>query len=390
MNQPGLKRKLFSALAMASVLALVAGALWIAGSGPSQAGGLSDVYYFSDDGEDVAYLGVHLREETEHPEGGAQVTGVADDSPADEAGIREGDIIQLFDGRVIRGPVGLTEQIHSKKPGDVVSITLLRDGREKVLEVELGQRSTVWGLGSGRAFVLPEESEKWEKYGEKWKKWGEKWGDWAEKLEDLGGGRGFYSSPGVFALVAGKPKLGVQLTETTPELREHLGGSEDAGVLVSKILPGTPAEKAGIQVGDLIVAIDGEQVVDASEIVRELRNKDGETFPVEVIRDGRSRTIEVTIPEQEPDIPTGPRAFFLPQPPAAPEVPALVPMGELPPLPALPALPELPAPLDLETLPRLKQLLLAPAPAPPPSLAVPAVPAPPAPPAPRNRELTHV
>jgi len=105
-----------------------------------------------------------------------------------------------------------------------------------------------------------------------------------------------------------KPSLGVQLVETTPELREHLGGTEEAGVLVSKILSGMPAQKAGLLVGDLIVSVDGEPVASSNDLILALRDKVGETFDVEIVRNSRTRTLEVTIPEPETDRPTGPRA----------------------------------------------------------------------------------
>jgi C-terminal processing protease CtpA/Prc len=105
-----------------------------------------------------------------------------------------------------------------------------------------------------------------------------------------------------------KPRLGVQLVETTPELREHLGGTAEAGVLVSKILSGMPAQKAGLLVGDLIVSVDGEPVASSNDLILALQDKVGETFDVEIVRDRRTRTLEVTIPEPETDRPTGPRA----------------------------------------------------------------------------------
>ena len=55
-----------------------------------------------------AFLGVSLEEETELDSGGARVTHVVDDSPAEKAGIEEGDVIVSFDGETIRGPVALT------------------------------------------------------------------------------------------------------------------------------------------------------------------------------------------------------------------------------------------------------------------------------------------
>src|SRR5262245_50302044 len=54
--------------------------------------------------------------------------------------------------------------------------------------------------------------------------------------------------------------LGVGLTDLTPELRTHFGAPEDAGVMVSKVEPGSPADKAGIKVGDVLASIDGKEV----------------------------------------------------------------------------------------------------------------------------------
>jgi membrane-associated protease RseP (regulator of RpoE activity) len=54
--------------------------------------------------------------------------------------------------------------------------------------------------------------------------------------------------------------LGVQLVELTPELREHYGATAEHGVLVGKVEPGSPAEAAGLRVGDVIVALDGESI----------------------------------------------------------------------------------------------------------------------------------
>jgi hypothetical protein len=131
----------------------------------------------------------------------------------------------------------------------------------------------------------------------------------------------------------GKPRLGVQLVETTEELRRHLGGHDDAGVLVSKVLSGTPAERAGIRVGDLIVAVDEQEVASPEELREALDDKEGSTFPVELIRDKRQISLEVTIKEEEEDRPTGPRAAFTPHPacPSAPAPPAF--SAPLPPTP---------------------------------------------------------
>ena len=132
-------------------------------------------------------------------------------------------------------------------------------------------------------------------------------------MERLGERREYAVAPRIlgqmnYGLFGGRPKLGVQLIETTSELRVHMGSDEDLGVLVSKVLRGTPAEHAGIEVGDLIVGIDDEPIADSDGLIRALADRTGESFDVELIRDGKPQTISVTIPAPDNEVPTGPRA----------------------------------------------------------------------------------
>jgi membrane-associated protease RseP (regulator of RpoE activity) len=102
--------------------------------------------------------------------------------------------------------------------------------------------------------------------------------------------------------------LGVGLIELTPELRTHFGAPDDAGVMVSTVEDGSPADKAGIQVGDILTSLDGKDVESSWDIrsrVREL--KEGEQVPLQVWRDGKAQTVSATIAMRErPEIDMGP------------------------------------------------------------------------------------
>ena len=92
--------------------------------------------------------------------------------------------------------------------------------------------------------------------------------------------------------------LGVRLVEITPELRAHFGAPRDAGVLVGEVDPDTPAAKAGIEVGDVITAVDGERVGwtgDVSSGIR--RKKAGETARIDLVRGRASRSVSVQVEE---------------------------------------------------------------------------------------------
>ena len=93
--------------------------------------------------------------------------------------------------------------------------------------------------------------------------------------------------------------LGVQLSDLTPELRAHFGVPEDAGVMVGKLVDDSPALRAGLEVGDIVTAVDGEPVASAPALARAVRGReDGDTVMLEVWRDGRMQKLGVTLEER--------------------------------------------------------------------------------------------
>jgi C-terminal processing protease CtpA/Prc len=94
--------------------------------------------------------------------------------------------------------------------------------------------------------------------------------------------------------------LGVGLTDLTSELRAHFGASGDAGVMVSSVEPGSPAEKAGIRVGDIITSIDRDEVKSSWDVRSKVRGyEDGQQVSVEVVRNGRPQSLSVSMIQRE-------------------------------------------------------------------------------------------
>jgi membrane-associated protease RseP (regulator of RpoE activity) len=103
-----------------------------------------------------------------------------------------------------------------------------------------------------------------------------------------------------FAGPLGRGYLGVQLTELTPELRQHFGAPEDTGVLFGHVEDGSPADKAGLRVGDILIQVDGEPVESSWDVTAAVRpKKDGESVGLEIVRGGRSQTLNATLAERE-------------------------------------------------------------------------------------------
>jgi putative serine protease PepD len=88
-----------------------------------------------DDGEvAIAFLGVNILDADE----GALIDAVSDDSPADEAGLETDDIVIQVDDERVDGATALTAVVRRHSPGDEVTITFLRDGEERSVDVTLG------------------------------------------------------------------------------------------------------------------------------------------------------------------------------------------------------------------------------------------------------------
>ena len=94
--------------------------------------------------------------------------------------------------------------------------------------------------------------------------------------------------------------LGINLTDLTPELRTHFGVPEGEGVMVAKVEPGSPAEKAGIKVGDILTSVDGQTIKNSWDVMAKVRHlEDGQQVPLEVWRNGRAQNLTATIVERE-------------------------------------------------------------------------------------------
>jgi serine protease Do len=93
--------------------------------------------------------------------------------------------------------------------------------------------------------------------------------------------------------------IGVGFQELTPELAADFGVGERRGALVNEIVPGGPSARAGLEIGDVIVAIDGTPVRESRDLMRQvLRRPIGSEVRLDVIRGGRARAIQLRTAER--------------------------------------------------------------------------------------------
>ena len=188
---------------------------------------------------------------------GAVLTDVVPDSPADQAGLREGDVILSVDGQQVGVDGDLADLIAGYQPGDRVTLEVQRSNQEsQKVPVELAEH--------------PEE----------------------EGVAYLGV---FYSSSMRFQLPGGEDlPFGL---EELPFTLPH--GRAWQGVVVTLVVEGSPADEAGLRDGDVITAIDGESLASPQQLSDAIADRQpGDRVTLSVLRSGDGeREIEVRLGE---------------------------------------------------------------------------------------------
>ena len=94
------------------------------------------------------------------------------------------------------------------------------------------------------------------------------------------------------------PWVGIYGVSLTPQVASYYNLRSDKGALVTNVVPGSPAQKAAIESGDIIVAFDGADIAGVEDLKKEIiRRKVGETVRISVVRGAQKRIVELTIEE---------------------------------------------------------------------------------------------
>ena len=202
---------------------------------------------------------------------GVIIKMVVPDSPADEAGLRQSDIILRFDGRKLADSDELIEFMNQQKPGDEVTIDIVRKGQEKSITVALGSR---------------DDDRKAERY----------------IMKDQLPGMNFYNkSFQMYKSSWSDSYIGVTLENLNAQLGEYFGVEGGKGALITEVTEDSPASKAGLKAGDVIVEVDGTEVEELSDVRDAVRGKEeGDEISLKVLRNRDSMEFSFEV-EKSPD-----------------------------------------------------------------------------------------
>jgi len=208
------------------------------------------------------FLGVSVSDLSENQkeryniDAGAYVEEITEGTPAGKAGLKVGDIITAFGGKPVADGEDLYQKIRKSEPGKEIPVEILRRGDRQTLNVTLTDRSEFAPPIRGG---LP--------------------GQERMRISRFGDRAGF---------------LGVSTERLSRPAKESL--KIDGGVRVANVTPESPAEKAGLKEGDVIVAVKGRKVLDPEDLSEIIGEKEsGNEVEIEYLRKGAKRTAKAEL-----------------------------------------------------------------------------------------------
>jgi serine protease Do len=170
---------------------------------------------------------------------GVLVNKVMEDSPAQKAQLKQGDVITAFNGQPIKGPRDLAVDVANTATGGAAKLTVWRDGQESTMDVAIATQ--------------PNQTE--------------------VAQEDSG------SAP-----------VGMAFAPLTQDQQSELGlNASVKGVVVAQVTPGSRAESSGVQAGDVIVRVGNDPVTSPAEAAARIHAAEHakkDAVPLLVMRDG--------------------------------------------------------------------------------------------------------
>jgi serine protease Do len=260
----------------------VAGAVlgtWLTSATPALAQGGFDILTLRGPGSSI---GVEVSEldaekaKSSSVENGVMVNSVRPDTPAARGGFQPGDIVVEFDGETVRSVRQFRRLVEETRPGHEVKATVVRDRSRRALTVTpepatAANTAPLSNLPALRALTVPAQP----------------------KVAPNAKLAPFRFSEGITFTSRGR--LGVSVMSLEAQLAEYFGAKQ--GVLVTGVNADTPASRAGIRAGDVILEVAAEPVMNPADVNNALRaTSAGASVDIKVLRDKKELLLKATMP----------------------------------------------------------------------------------------------
>jgi S1-C subfamily serine protease len=270
---------ILGSLAVALGTLLTTHACWAAGEAFELPAHLTQGYLLYDA---QGYLGVDLREvdsdratalrlKDAH---GAEVVTVDHDAPAGKSGLKVHDVILQLDGQVLDNPDQLRRKLHEMPPGRTVTLLVSRDGNPINLTVQLCDRTVLQQQAWSQHFSVPEPAR--------------------PSGESFLGSSGPAGPAFLGTMIPRALYVGADVNPVRTQLADYFGVKSGTGLLVESVDDQSPASRAGLKAGDVVVKVESEQMTSRNDWLKAIRNHRGQLVQVTVMRNKQEMTLTMS------------------------------------------------------------------------------------------------
>jgi S1-C subfamily serine protease len=272
-----------------SLVAMIVGGLltpypgWASGAPVSFSGELGpDFLMYSAQG----YLGVNLSEvDTDRVTAlhlkdahGAEVMFVDHDAPAGKSGLKVHDVILQLDGQPVENAEQLKHRLLDMPSGRTVSFLVNRDGSPLTINVQLCDREELEQKAWPRHKTVPEPAR-----------------PTRSGFSQTFVGRPSTAVTGILDTVMPKGLyVGAELNPVRTQLADYFGVSSGTGLLVEQVDYQSPAARAGLKAGDVVVKVESQQMTSNHDWVKAIRNHRGHLVQVTVMRNKQEQVLTMS------------------------------------------------------------------------------------------------
>ncbi len=209
---------------------------------------------------------------------GVLVTNVGADTPAAKAGLKESDVIIEFQGQPVENAEQLQRLVRDTPPGHKVTLKIIRDGAPQTLSATLSARPIIAPPNSGEFHfqippVPPVPAFPW---------------------NDNSSESGRWNFPAPAISFGPRFTSGIDAESLTGQLADYFGVKK--GVLVRSVIPGSPAEKAGMRAGDVLVRVGSTPIKTVQEFTFRIVSRDASTpITLTVVRNHKELALTLNL-----------------------------------------------------------------------------------------------
>lgn len=195
---------------------------------------------------------------------GVLVNDVAENSPAEEAGLKAKDVILAWNGKTVINSQTLTELVGDSKAGDKVKLSINRAGKDMEVAITVGERKEprVYSKRGSESAPLLKEFP------------------YSANMKGIG--------------------IGVSLQSLSGDLGTYFGVPDGKGALITEVMKDTPAQEAGLKAGDVVLKADDTEIETPSDVSSIIGNKHkGDKVKLVIMRDKSEKTVTLAVDEIE-------------------------------------------------------------------------------------------